>query len=292
MATSWVMKVTDHSYWNTIKSWQALYDYGVRAVVLRASSGGTYVDPKFAPYYTDAKSIGLKVLAYHVSNPLFTASTNIACFQKAITGYKLDGLPVLDCQSTGGQSNLVIRDRNKSMFYLLKSYYGGAINYTAKWFWEQYMGTGNTWVKEFPLWVANYWLSLAGELWPSDASYTTVIPTDYLGEERFMWQFSEKGLLPLASVGNMDKSAAYPKFEKALFSPVPTPPTSDCLQMKVLSAMNIRSGPGTTYSVVGSAIAGTVYEVKGVDGSDCWIEIDSCKWIAVKTGGKVYMEKI
>ena len=287
MAISWVMKVTDHSYWNTINNWVALRDtYGVEAVVLRASSGGTYIDPKFPIYYNSAKSIGLKVLAYHVSNPISTPDANISKFITATNGYKLDGLPVLDCQLAGGMSNLVIRDRNRSMFYSLKSLFGGVINYTAKWFWDYYMGTNNPWVREFPLWVANYWLSLGGTLWPAPTNYAGHIPTDYFGVEPFMWQFSDKGLFPLASPGNMDKNVAYPKF-KALFEDIPTPPT-DCYKMKTLRNMNIRSNPSTSSTIIGSAIAGTVFEVKGVDGSDCWIETE-LGWIAVRTGGVLYM---
>ena len=288
MAIHWVMKVTDHSYWNTISSWQALYDYDVRTVVLRASSGGSYKDPKFEPYYYGAKTVGMRVLAYHVNHPLFSAAANIANYLGAVQGFALDGYPVLDCQLTGGMSDAVIRDRTKSMFYLLKNQFSGVINYTAKWWWDRYMGTANPWVREFPLWVANYWTSLTGNLWPSATSYAGYVPADYVGQEPFMWQFSSNGILPLASPGNMDKNVAYPRFVSTLFSTVPTLPT-ECLQMKTLYGMNVRKSPGG--EIIGSVAAGTVVDVIGVGGSNSWIETPQ-GWIAVETGGKVYCTKV
>jgi GH25 family lysozyme M1 (1,4-beta-N-acetylmuramidase) len=292
MAVEWVVKFTDHSYWNTINNWFELYRLGVRAVVLRASSGGSYIDPKFKPYYVGAKAVGLKVLAYHVSHPLYTAEANIANFRNAIAGYPLDGKPVLDCQMTGGMSYSVVRDRNKTMFYLLKAAYGGVINYTAKWFWDPVMGVTG-WAKEFRLWVANYYDSLAGTLWPAPTSYANAIPQDYIGQEPFAWQFSAKGLFPSVSPGDMDKSVGYTKFAQSVFTDVPTPPSSsDCLKMRVLYDTSVRGGPGITYPIIGSVAAGTEVDVLGVGGSDSWIDTGSGKWVAVKTGGKVYCEKI
>jgi GH25 family lysozyme M1 (1,4-beta-N-acetylmuramidase) len=294
MAISWVMKVTDHSYWNTISSWQALYDYGIRTVVLRASSGGSYKDSKFEPYYYGAKSASLRVLAYHVNHPLFTADANIANFKGAVQGFALDGYPVLDCQLTGGMSDAVIRDRTKSMFYLLKNQFSGVINYTARWWWDKYMGTANPWVREFPLWVANYWTALSGNLWPASTAYAGYVPTDYANEEPFMWQFASNGLLPLASPGNMDKNVAYPRFVSALFPTVPTPPADDCQELIIrpINGMNIRSGPGTTFDVIGSIAAGTKKVVLGVNGSESWVEIEKGQWIAYRIGEKTYCEKV
>ena len=294
MTVEWEEKVSDHSYWNIIDSWQALYDYGIRTAVIRASSGATYKDPKFRPYRTDAKSVGILVLPYHVNNPWFSAEANIANFRAAIEGLALDGLPVLDNQLTGGMSDAVIRDRTRSSFNYLKTYYGGAINYTAKWWWNQHMGTNNPWVKEFPLWVANYWLSLTGNLWPSKDAYTTVIPTDYLGEKPFLWQFSDKGLLPLASRGNIDKNVAYPRFISSLFPGTPTLPSDNCeaFRIRVLGTMNIRKDPNIAAKVVGSASTGEEFVAEGVGGSEVWIKLGENKWIAFKRGAKVYCIKI
>lgn len=48
--------------------------------------------------------------------------------------------------------------------------------------------------------------------------------------------------------------------------------------VKVKYASNIRSGPGTTYSVVGSASPGDVFAIHGESGK--WIKIGSGRWIA------------
>lgn len=291
----WTVKVTDHSYWNDIRNWGALRDLGVSAVILRASSGGSYHDPKFKPYHDGAKSAGLKVLAYHVSHPLFTAEANVVNYQKAISGIHLDGPPVLDCQLTGGQSTLVIRTRVKEMFYRLKSIHGMVINYTAKWWWDLHMGTTG-WVKEFPPFLANYFNSLDGTNWPSPNAYAAAIPNDYIGEERFLWQFSERGLFPQVSPGNMDKGVGYPRFEKMVFTSLPTalpeqPVFPTLPKVKILvNGLRIREAPVTGKEI--GFLYTTDSEVPVIrevlSGTNVWLEIGYKQYCARIHNGVTY----
>lgn len=215
MAIEWTIKVTDHSIWNDIRNWKALWDLDVRAVILRASSGASYRDPKFPVYLEQAKKVGLKVLAYHVSHPLYSPQANFMNYQSAIAGANLDGPPVLDCELSGGQSQYVVASRTKETCYLFKDLTGVLIIYTRMGWWDPWVGSA-AWMRDFYLWVANYWTSLGEDRWPGSAVYTTSIPAGWKGAEPFLWQFSSSGVFPEVSPGFVDKSVGYPAFEEIL----------------------------------------------------------------------------
>jgi hypothetical protein len=68
-------------------------------------------------------------------------------------------------------------------------------------------------------------------------------------------------------------------------------PIEQGIYMRVLAeAMNVRSGPGTNYPVVGSLKRGMTVEAMDVGGYNCWARIGPGRWAAVNTGGKRYME--
>lgn len=76
--------------------------------------------------------------------------------------------------------------------------------------------------------------------------------------------------------------------------PVPIPlPVSEGLRAQVLvDGLNIRTGPGTGYPAVGKLQAGSLVNIKGLAGSDAWVEIMPGQWAAYRYGGKVYMELV
>jgi glucose/arabinose dehydrogenase len=60
-------------------------------------------------------------------------------------------------------------------------------------------------------------------------------------------------------------------------SPAPTPPPTanvDGPSVRIRSNMNVRSGPGTNFSVIGSAPAGEAYTVTGKNAAESWWRID------------------
>lgn len=69
----------------------------------------------------------------------------------------------------------------------------------------------------------------------------------------------------------------------------PTPPTVGSIQFEVLSdTLNLRSGPGTNFSIVGRLSKGAVVEVQDFGGSSCWIK-SSAGWCAVDYQSTRYM---
>lgn len=72
--------------------------------------------------------------------------------------------------------------------------------------------------------------------------------------------------------------------------PEPQPEPGAALRLRVLaSVLNVRSGSGTGYPVVGSLRRGEVIEVEGVDGGDAWVRT-SHGWACVRNAFGRYME--
>ncbi len=77
-------------------------------------------------------------------------------------------------------------------------------------------------------------------------------------------------------------------------TPTPEPtPTPQAAQLVLTDVVNIRSGPGTTYSLLGSEQAGKVYRVTGKSPDGAWWQIDyngSSAWVfgqlVAVTGGE------
>lgn len=290
----WVVKITDHSYWNDIRNWQALWDRGVRIVVLRLTVGASYTDPKFDQYYKAAKAIGFKVLAYHLMNPFYTALVNYANFKNAAAQYELDGPPMLDCEITGGQTWTTVAIRVKEACLLFEQFSGFLIIYTRKYWWEPIMGIA-TWAKKFFLFVASYWSSLSGDKWPSQQSYTTTIPNTWLGEEPFAWQFSAHGYFPEVSPGNMDKGVGYPRLMDVLRNYEHEDPPSDGTTalgvVTIQRLVEIKSGYGPSAAHLGTTVppASYYYFDMKIKNDELWVRIGPEPWIRAKdSSGVVY----
>lgn len=69
-------------------------------------------------------------------------------------------------------------------------------------------------------------------------------------------------------------------------------PDDTAWQIVALQNMNIRSGPGLKYPVVGSLTAGAKRPVLGVGGTDVWVEIAPGRYAAMQTGGKTYLKQV
>lgn len=76
---------------------------------------------------------------------------------------------------------------------------------------------------------------------------------------------------------------------------VPVDPELQGTLMRVragLAVLNVRSGPGTSYPMIGRLCAGDIVEIRQVCGNDAWIEFEPGHYCAVRIGGRVYMEPV
>lgn len=159
---------------------------------------------------------------------------------------------------------------------------------------------GAYWVGKYP-----YWQALYATSWPEYGDLYLAImngyvppkppPSIFLGSCA-IWQWTDSGK-PADVPG-------YPPYKKAVDfnvlypgeTPVPPPPAGPGLQMEVLpgiTTLNIRSGPATTYAVLGTLTAGDVLTPLDIGGNDAWVKFEyqpgKFGWSAVRTGGKQYM---
>ena len=74
--------------------------------------------------------------------------------------------------------------------------------------------------------------------------------------------------------------------------PPPDPELSGTPLRVIASALNVRTGPGVGYPIVGSLHAGDIVEILGVGGIDAWVEFEPGRYAAVRIGGKTYMERV
>lgn len=159
---------------------------------------------------------------------------------------------------------------------------------------------GAYWVSSYPYWQALYatgWSNYAQLYSAILSGYVPPKPTPsaYFGY-CVIWQWTSKG--------QPSDVPGYPPYKKSIdfnvcyMQPVvnPTPPPTQPTggyQMRVLGdTQNIRSGPGTTFGVVGALKKGDIVTPSNTAGNDSWVEIGPGQWAAVKNGGVVYLEKI
>ena len=64
------MRGIDVSVWNDSPNWQAIKDFGIQFVMIRCTMGKSNTDEMFLNHYNGARSVGLKVGAYHYSYAL------------------------------------------------------------------------------------------------------------------------------------------------------------------------------------------------------------------------------
>lgn len=67
-AKQMVPLVVDLSHHNEVEDWGAVYASGIRAVILKATQGSSFVDPDFAKRRVGALAAGLLVGAYHFAD--------------------------------------------------------------------------------------------------------------------------------------------------------------------------------------------------------------------------------
>jgi len=63
-------KGIDVSHWKSVKSWQDVYDSGVRFVGIKTTEGNTYIDPKFKEHRAGARGqLFSLIIYYHYAKP-------------------------------------------------------------------------------------------------------------------------------------------------------------------------------------------------------------------------------
>ena len=180
-------KGIDISHYQGAVNW-AKVTQNIEFVFIKATEGGTYIDPKFMANWAGAQTVGLPVGAYHFFDPGQDAGLQAKHFCELldrVTGRRLP--PMLDVETTGDVSQAMLTLRIQTWLSAVEKHTGQKpLLYTYSSF-----ATVQRLAKKFSaykLWIAQYGATtpnLCG--WPSWE----------------FWQYSSKGKVP-GITGNVD----------------------------------------------------------------------------------------
>jgi len=181
----------DVSYWNASVDWSEVSAAGMKFVFVKASEGESYVDPTFRKNWEGTKTAGMLRGAYHFFRSNADPGRQADCFINALkaTGDMGDLPPAIDLESNDGQPNQRVISRAKAWMDRVQS----AVNkrpiiYSSQYFLQDHFsepgGGPPAWVKDYPLWVAQYPKRYTPGMQPG-------LPRGWT-QWRF-WQYSDKG---------------------------------------------------------------------------------------------------
>lgn len=270
----------DVSRWQREIDWEKVAAAGYRFAVIRATIGNYYTDPRFYVNWDGAREAGLLVSAYHVLAPERPADSQMERFFDTL-GPRAAHLPlVLDVELSREVSAEDITASVRACVDTIEEEDGrGPVIYTARWFWDRHVSESPDWA-DYDLWVAHYGVDS-----PS-------LPKGW--DEWMFWQHSDHGEVP-----GIDASTDLNWFNgthEELMACVETEPIGDEMRLEGLKArvtvetLNLRSGPGMNYGVVGDLEEGDQVNVVSLAGEDIWIQVEPGKWTPFRALGKRYME--
>ena len=135
----------DLSHHNVVYDWSQV-EVEVDFVILKATEGATYQDPKFKQYLEDAKSHNIYVGAYHFMTTSTSAEAQFENFKNVVHRGDIDLIPVLDIERfTKGHriSKQKLRQEVRIFCDLCINYYGSApIIYCSEHFYRDHFTNG------------------------------------------------------------------------------------------------------------------------------------------------------
>lgn len=292
-------KIIDVSQYQGDINWREVADSGVVAAAIRCTVGNYYTDTKFIQNWDGAKDVGLKVSAYHVITPEYSAASQIDRFQSVLEDRNPDWPLILDVELNRNQTNVTIVGVVKSCLDLVETWVNRKpVIYTAKWWWNQYMlvnGDYPAWSKDYALWLAQYpYDPTPPPTLPEDID-PTAIPGGWAQTDWLIWQWTARGVLGgISSRVDLDAfNGTKEEFLNWASGAVTPPPVPSATRVRVLvPVLNIRSGPGTQYQDLGDLHAGDILDVLDLGGSDVWVQFEPGRWSAFKVANSKFMEVV
>ncbi len=271
----------DVSRWQGKMNWELVAAAGYRFVVIRATIGDYYTDPRFYVNWSGARAAGLLVSAYHVVTPDRSVDAQVARLFDVLGDRKPDLPLVLDVELSRGVGRAGITACVRDCLHQVEQQGGRKpIVYTGRWFWDPYVLPSPEWA-EYDLWIANY---------------RVPAPTLPAGWDSWkFWQHSDRGRVPGSGSARTDLdwfAGSYEDLLQYAQKKPPTPPEPEgglraCVSVPVL---RVHNGPGVKYDHVGDLHAGDVINIVAIDGQDAWVEFDPGKWVSFAFRGERSME--
>jgi lysozyme len=104
--------------------WEEVAKEKIDFVYIKATEGATYIDPCFHYNIKGATDAGLLVGAYHYFRMTSGATEQFHNFKKALKGYNISLVPMIDVETSDGKSVKELQDSLNVFIRLLKEEYG------------------------------------------------------------------------------------------------------------------------------------------------------------------------
>ena len=104
--------------------WEDVAKEKIDFVYIKATEGATYTDPCFHYNMKGATDSGLLVGAYHYFRMTSSATEQFHNFKKALKGYTMSLVPMVDVETSDGKSVKELQDSLNVFIRLLKEEYG------------------------------------------------------------------------------------------------------------------------------------------------------------------------
>jgi GH25 family lysozyme M1 (1,4-beta-N-acetylmuramidase) len=181
----------DVSHWQGSINWSSVAAAGKKFAILKATQAQIYADATYASHHAAARSVGIRVGAYHYADPASTANDAVLQADWFVNHANLlagDVVPALDLEETGGLSVSALQTWVGSFLARVYATTGARpMIYTSPSFWKTYMGDTRTFADAgyTVLWVA-HWFTAA----------PTVPASSWGGRGWTFWQYSDCGSVP------------------------------------------------------------------------------------------------
>ena len=224
---------------------------GARFVYIK-SSQGDFRDADFVTHWTNSKGIMPRGL-YHYYDWVYSLETNVNTFVQAIIDYPTEMPPALDWESLVNAPDRATAEATCLQFLQMVEAKTGRrpIVYTSKYKWSL-IGGPNPAFSAYKLWVAAYGYD------------TPPIPEPW--KTYTIWQYDNEGSGSTFGVESQFIDLNYFNGDETAlneFAGVIKPPEEIVLFKAkcTASVLNVRSGPGIAYPVIGSMVLGQIVNV-------------------------------
>lgn len=152
------MRGIDISVHNGTIDFNRVKEAGIAAVIIKATEGMSYVDPRLEEHYNGVRGKGIKIGFYHFMSEKTDPEGQAVDFLNSIKNKNFDIYPVLDIESNNyGRSKSQITDRCVKFLNKFKAISGyDCIIYTGGYFGRDNLDSR---VKGYKAWIAHYGVS-------------------------------------------------------------------------------------------------------------------------------------
>lgn len=285
----------DTSHWTGIVNWNIAKDRGMTFTIGKAMDGINKTS-FFVENYEGAKKAGIYTGMYSwlYKNTYVSTTAQAKAYADMYKNYPTDLPPTIDFEWSAGGNPTADVDLYNFLARFEDITGVRCMVYTAPGYWIPY-GSTKPYYKNFPLWIAQYKINKPDSLSPWGTDYKIWQFTDRADGRRYGYPAGGEAMADMNYFnGTKEDFLNFVGHGGIIVPPVEPPvvPTNPNEVTVLMSAVNVRSGPSTSYPVVGGLYYGNkviISEYKK-EGNNIWGKFDR-GWFALLYGGIYYTDK-